>query len=176
MGKAMSGGYFPLSGIATTERVTAPIKRKSPYFDNGQTHLFNAVGAAVGSYVLERIRTDCLVDRAARSGAQLLQRLQLLREFDVIGDVRGLGLLIGIELVSRSSSRERFDPGLRVAEQFAQFAREAGLIVYPSTGGPDTLAGDHALLLPPLVIGEEEIEFAANCLRQAAIQLQRWIA
>jgi adenosylmethionine-8-amino-7-oxononanoate aminotransferase len=176
MGKAMSGGYFPLSGIATTERVAAPIKETSPYFDNGQTHLFNAAGAAVGAYILERIHGDRLPERAACNGARLLERLQVLREFEIVGDIRGVGLLLGIEFVRRKSSRQCFNPDLGVSQKFAQFARGAGLIVYPSSGGADTLAGDHVLLLPPLVIGDDEIEFAVDCLYSAVVELQRWVS
>ena len=173
LGKAISAGYFPLSAVVATERVVEPLRAAGCYFENGQTHQFNPVGAAVGKHVIERIRAEGLAERAATLGESLLDRLEVLRRFDCIGDIRGKGLMLGIELVRRRDVKQRFEKHSAVARRFADAALRAGLVVYPCTGGPESSAGDHVLLLPPLTLREEEMEHAVAALVSSAEELQR---
>lgn len=173
LGKAMSAGYFPLSGIMCTERIAAGLEEAGVTFENGQTHLFSPLGAAVGEYVLERIEADGLVGRAAESGATLKGLLQPLLGMPHIADVRGLGLMVGVELMRDPMRKVPFEPSLGVSRLFAKLAQAAGLIVYPSTGHPAALAGDHVLLLPPLTVAGDQLREAANCLEKAAGELHK---
>lgn len=176
VGKAMSAGYFPLSGVLTTEPVAAALRSVGEYFENGQTHLFSAPGAAIGSYVLQRIRGEGLLERSLRMGQRLRERLAPLLELPVIGDVRGLGLMTGIELVRDRATRAPFAATRGIGRRFARLAMQHGLVVYPSAGGAQTLDGDHVLLLPPLTIDDAELDFAATCLLRAAAQLADQLA
>lgn len=176
VGKAMSAGYFPLSGIIVTEPVAATLHAADQYFENGQTHLFSPTGAAIGDYVLERLECDALIDQARRLGEIFQQRLTPMRAVEIVGDVRGLGLMIGIELVRDRATRAPFLVQDAISRRFAKLAREAGVIVYPSTGGPDSIAGDHVLLLPPLILDEADLEFAAEALLRAATGLSERVA
>jgi adenosylmethionine-8-amino-7-oxononanoate aminotransferase len=171
LGKAISAGYFPMSAIVTTEAVAEPLRSASQYFENGQTFLYSPVAAAVGAYVVRRIGAESLAQRAEKIGEALLARLENLRRFEEIGDVRGLGLMAGIELVADRGSKDTFDPQERIAARFAAAALRAGLVVYPCVGGPESKRGDHVLMLPPLTITEAEIDYAAECLWQAASEI-----
>jgi adenosylmethionine-8-amino-7-oxononanoate aminotransferase len=171
VGKAMSAGYFPLSGVLATERVAAPLRANASFFENGQTHLFSPSGAAVGAYVLDRLARDGLVERAHALGERLRARLSPLLGMRYVGDVRGLGLMLGIEFVRDKATRAPFLADAGIARRFARAAAARGAIVYPSSGGARTLDGDHVLLLPPLTLGEDEADFAATALIRAADDL-----
>lgn len=171
LGKAISAGYFPLSAVVATEDVIHPLRESGRYFENGHTFLYSPVAAAIGSYVIRRIETDSLSQRADRMGRILIDRLSSLAHFEVIGDIRGVGLMAGIELVANKRFKRTFDPRESMSARFTAAALRAGLVVYPGTGGPETQRGDHILLLPPLTVTESEIEIAGDCLFKAAKEM-----
>jgi adenosylmethionine-8-amino-7-oxononanoate aminotransferase len=171
LGKAMNAGYFPASAIITTEQIVEPLRRNSRHFENGQTFQFSPVAAALGRYVIARIYSEDLCERARRIGSMLLTRLAVLKDYNLIGDIRGLGLMAGIELVSDKKSRSTSDPNSRTSARFAAECLKEGLVVYPCSGGADSMRGDHLLLLPPLTIDETHIDFAVELLRRAAERL-----
>jgi adenosylmethionine-8-amino-7-oxononanoate aminotransferase len=84
-----------------------------------------------------------------------------------VGDVRGRGLLAGIELVEDPESRRPFDRSLRIAESVTEAAQDAGLVVWPSSGQADGTNGDLVLVAPPFIISEEEISELVHLLRIA---------
>jgi hypothetical protein len=90
-------------------------------------------------------------------GDILHERLDDLSEHPHVGDVRGRGLLAGIELVEDKASRKPFDRDLRMAETFAEAAQEVGLVVWPNSGQADGTNGDLVLIGPPFIITEDEI-------------------
>ena len=89
-----------------------------------------------------------MIERAARMGEQLKSRLDSVRQYRIVGDVRGVGLLLGIELVADGQTRVPFAPALGVAERVRRAALEEGLSVYPGTGPLDGIRGDHILIAP----------------------------
>jgi adenosylmethionine-8-amino-7-oxononanoate aminotransferase len=90
-------------------------------------------------------------------GEVLQRRLGELREHPNVGDVRGRGLLAGIEFVEDKQSRKPFDPSARMAENFTQAAQAAGLVVWPNSRYTDQEDGDLVLIGPPFIITESEI-------------------
>jgi adenosylmethionine-8-amino-7-oxononanoate aminotransferase len=124
---------------------------------HGFTWSHNALGAAVALATLERLRDEDLVGRSEKLGATLRTELATaLADVASVGDVRGLGMMIGIELVADRVTKEPFPRTAQVTERVVAVAREAGLLLYSSTGHADGVDGDLLMLGPPFVLTDED--------------------
>jgi adenosylmethionine-8-amino-7-oxononanoate aminotransferase len=165
--KGASSGYWPLGLCVASGEVHDTVKAGGG-FVHGLTFSHHPVGAAVGRAVLQRIRELGLVEASAAKGPLLLEALRAaLARQAMVGDVRGRGLLAGVEFVADRESRRPFPPGERVVERVVAAARRHGLLVYSSKGCADGIAGDVVVLGPPLIITPEEIVLAAERLAAA---------
>jgi adenosylmethionine-8-amino-7-oxononanoate aminotransferase len=115
------------------------------------------------------MKTHDLINRSARMGRYLLEKLKTLSRHSIVGDVRGLGLFAGVEFVKDQDTKEPFDAKLKVNARIGNQAFEKGLITYPGGGGADGIRGDHSLLAPPFIITETQIDEMVAVL-DAAIQ------
>jgi adenosylmethionine-8-amino-7-oxononanoate aminotransferase len=170
--KGLSSGYAPLGAVLVTKEVADAIAQGSGAFMHGFTYNAHPISAAAGRAVLRMLQRENLVRAAdglrAGSPAALLQvALDTLRECGAVGDVRGIGLLWGIEFVADKASKQPFAPELDFAGSVGQAAAKRGLMVYPMQGCVDGVAGDHLLIAPPAVITSEEIGWAAEQLGEA---------
>ena len=157
-GKGVSGGYAALSGIAAPERIVDALARGSGSFIHAQTFSHHPVACAAGVATMRYLKQHKLVDRCAKLGRVLHERLQPLRELPHVGDVRGRGLLAGIEFVEDKASRAPLPRSARFAERFADAAIDAGITVWPNVGHADGTSGDAALIAPPFIVTEQEID------------------
>ncbi|MCA1727675.1 MAG: aminotransferase class III-fold pyridoxal phosphate-dependent enzyme, partial [Actinobacteria bacterium] len=131
-GKGASGGYWPLGLCVAGGEVFEAVREGG--FVHGFTYSHHAVGAAVGRAVLDRLRREGLVERSRVQGELLLKELTTsLADHPHVGDVRGLGLMIGVELVRDRSTRDPFPREERVTEAIVRAAFERGLLLYSST-------------------------------------------
>jgi adenosylmethionine-8-amino-7-oxononanoate aminotransferase len=162
--KGMSSGYAPLAGVIARRSIVETIRDASGLFSHGYTYGGNPVGAAVGVSVLEYLRQHRLIERAAEMGAHLHERLGALRAHPSVGDVRGLGLLAGIEFVRDRATKAPFDSATGYGLAVVQEAMRRGLLVYPGTGSVDGVAGDHILLAPPFIITRQQIDDTVRLL------------
>ena len=163
--KGLGSGYVPLGAVIAGESVFETIQKGSGQFKHGHTYQGNPLACAVGMAVLNYIRDNGLIERAVDSGAYLLQKLQdLQRRHPIVGDVRGKGLMLGMEFVQDKTTKAPFSPEENLAGLVAMTAFDDGLIVYPGTGSIDGTRGDHILVGPPLVIEIEEIEALVRLL------------
>lgn len=154
-GKGAGSGYWPLGLCIASSDVWATA---APRFHHGFTYSHHPVGAAAGSAVIEVIRSGDLVERSAGMGAELRDGLRSrLGDHPRVGDIRGRGLLVGVELVADRERRSPFPRSEAVTERVVGAAMEHGLILYPVTGCADGADGDGVLLGPPLVIGSDEV-------------------
>ncbi|PCI39566.1 MAG: hypothetical protein COB53_03035 [Elusimicrobia bacterium] len=156
-GKGLTGGYTALSALVTNEDVLRPIALGSGALLHNATFSHSAVGCAAGIASIRYLREKKLVERSAEMGSVLHKKLEALLDRPEVGDVRGRGLLAGIEFVENKETKEPFARDLRFAENFADAALAAGLVVWPATGGADGINGDFAMLAPPFIITEDEI-------------------
>ena len=181
LGKGLNGGYVPLSAMLATQPLFDAMKKsKLGGLMHAQTYSQHPVAAAAGLATLQFIQEHGLVERAARLGPRLLSRLgALMEEGDgaaLVGDVRGIGLLAGLELVADRTTKRPFDRGLKVVERLVDAALARGLIVWPNTGHADGTNGDLILIAPPLVVSQDQIDELALLLRESLADVARAIA
>jgi adenosylmethionine-8-amino-7-oxononanoate aminotransferase len=173
--KGLSSGYAPLGAVIASQKVVDAIADGSAAFLHGFTYNAHPVSVAAGRAVLRRLRTLNLVhaaDSAAErtAGSTLKKALEGLRDLDAVGDVRGLGLLCGVEFVADKKSKAPFPPQKNFAGLVGQACLRRGLLVYPMQGCVDGVAGDHLLIAPPAVITAEQIAWAATQIRESVLE------
>jgi adenosylmethionine-8-amino-7-oxononanoate aminotransferase len=155
-GKGTTSGYVPFGFAAASGEVYEAVASKG--FVHGFTWSHNALGAAVAHAALRRLRDDGLVDRSRDLGAKIHGDLSAaLADEPFVGDVRGLGAMLGVELVADRDSKEPFSRQSQIAERVVAAAREAGLLLYSSTGHVDGASGDLVMLGPPFTLTDEDV-------------------
>jgi adenosylmethionine-8-amino-7-oxononanoate aminotransferase len=164
--KGAASGYWPLGLAVASGQVWQAISAMG--FTHGFTYSHHLVGAAAGRAVLRILRERDLVAAAESQGKRLRTGLQArLDGHPAVGDVRGLGLLVGVELVADLQRRTPFARARRVTEHVVAAARDRGLLVYSSTGHAGGGDGDLLLLGPPLVITDAEVDETVETLGEA---------
>ena len=163
-GKGMSGGYMPVGAALVSEKIVAALAGSKRGFVHGFTFSHNPVTAAACLATLEILEREGLVERARVLGEKALARLQALRSHPHVGDVRGRGLMIGLELVADKAGRRPFPRAEGRAEALAAEAFRRGLVTYPGGGGASGADGDVLMLAPPFVVTEAELEEMAAIL------------
>ena len=158
MGKGITGGYVPLSVVIAPQRIVDVIANGSGSLLHAQTFSHHPVACAAALATLGEIDRQDLLPRVVTMGALLHERLKVLSRHEHVGDVRGRGLLAGIELVANTATRQPFARADKVAEKFAQAAFDAGLVVWPNTGHANGVDGDLLMLAPPFIVSESEID------------------
>ena len=175
--KGVSGGYAPLAVLMAHERVVDPLRDAGTPWVMGHTYAQNPVTAAAGLAVLDYLQRHDLVRAAAERGAQLRSGLQaLIARHRILGDVRGLGLLLGVELVRDRATREPFAVEDGIAFRFGRACIDEGAAVYPGQSGADGLLGDHALVTPPLVITGEQVDDLVAAIDRGLTRLETELA
>jgi adenosylmethionine-8-amino-7-oxononanoate aminotransferase len=160
--KGATGGYWPFGFVAASADVHQTVTEGGP-FVHGFTYSHSPVGAAVAREVLRILETEDLVAASAAKGARLLALLgERLASHPNVGDIRGRGLMVGLELVADRETRAPFPRSVRLVETIATAALEAGILVYTGTGNADGVDGDLILLGPPFVITDEELARLAD--------------
>ncbi|MGO3132327.1 MAG: aminotransferase class III-fold pyridoxal phosphate-dependent enzyme, partial [Alcaligenes sp.] len=125
---------------------------------HGHTYMGHATACAGALAVQKVIEQDQLLENVRQRGEQLRQELhQALDSHPNVGDIRGRGLFVGIELVQNKASKQALDPGLKTHAKIKQLAFAQGLMLYPMGGTIDGVQGDHILLAPPFICTETDI-------------------
>jgi adenosylmethionine-8-amino-7-oxononanoate aminotransferase len=174
--KGASSGYWPLGLVAASGEVADTVG--DGRFVNGFSFSHHVVGAAVGLEVLRILREEQLVAASATMGRALLELLSArLAPLAHVGDVRGLGLMAGVELVRDRESRQPYRREERVTERIVRATRERGVLVYSSTGCADGVNGDLVMIAPPFVVtpaeAEEIVEGVAGAIEEVTVQAGR---
>ncbi|MGA9801308.1 MAG: aspartate aminotransferase family protein [Terriglobales bacterium] len=168
--KGLSSGYAPLGAVIATKKVVDGLA--SGAFLHGFTYNAHPISLAAGQAVLHRLQEQNLVQAAdlTRAGtvpAKLERSLSTLLDLKTVGEVRGIGLLRGVEFVSDKQTKKPFAAELNFAGRVTSAALKRGLLVYPIQGCVDGVSGDHLLIAPPAVITEEQVEWAVEQLRES---------
>lgn len=165
--KGVSSGYIPLGAAIVQERLyTAFADERNPLggFRHGYTYGGHPVACAAGLANLEILRRERLVERAKAMGSMLLQGLESLRDIPLVRDIRGVGLLVGVEVGESPTggaggTKQTAALGQRISEALL---RRGVICRVPS----NVLA-----ICPPLIITEEEVTFAIGAVREALIEV-----
>ncbi|WP_286791181.1 aspartate aminotransferase family protein [Thalassospira sp. UBA4513] len=169
--KGLAAGYAPLGAMIAPDRIVGPVLDHGGFI-HGYTYAGNPLACAAGNGVLDVIEEDNLLENAATNGAALKDELtKLADDFAMIGDVRGKGLLLAVELVKDRDSMEPLDPKHMAAARLVDIAYEMGLIIYwrRARGG---YRGDHVMVCPPMTITKEQFADILVPLRKALSELQ----
>jgi 4-aminobutyrate aminotransferase len=159
IGKGLGGAVFPLAAVIAREGLNVAASRALGHF----THEKNPVACAAGLATIAEIEERGLVERARELGAYALDRLRTMRErHPLIGDVRGLGLLLGVELVRSRQTRDR---AINEAEAVMYASLSRGLNF-------KTTMGNVINLSPPLVITREELDLALTILDESIAEVE----
>jgi 4-aminobutyrate aminotransferase-like enzyme len=149
---------------------------KGAAFEGVHTCCGHHLGSRLAAAILDYMEKNKLVQNAGQQGERLLQGLEALKESrPTVGDVRGRGLMCGVEFVKDKAARRPFPPELKVAERVMDACMERGLNVYPGHGTIDGAAGDHLLIGPPLVIASSQIADVLVILSDAIAAVEKEI-
>jgi adenosylmethionine-8-amino-7-oxononanoate aminotransferase len=167
VGKGVASGYAPLGAVLISARVAEVFAKGSGAFQHGFTYQAHPVATAAGNAVLDYLEQNQLFERVVSAAAQLRAALASLEAHPHVGEIRGMGLLLGVEFVQCKAAREAFPKEANMAEKIRQAALEKNVLTYPSQGCVDGLRGDHVLLAPPFIISAEECSQTAQALHFA---------
>jgi adenosylmethionine-8-amino-7-oxononanoate aminotransferase len=167
VGKGIASGYAPLGAVLVSARVVEAFERGSGAFAHGFTYQAHPVSAAAGHAVLDYLEAHHLFKRVNTAGQKLRGGLSALEAHPNVGDIRGLGLLLGVEFVKDKATREPFPEEQNIAERIRQACLQENVLTYPAQGCVDGLRGDHLLLAPPFTISTEECKLIARALQSA---------
>lgn len=166
--KGLGGGYAAISGVLVTGKVIDAIKNGTGAFMHGHTYQAHPLSCATALAVQKIIKRDRLVERCAKMGVLLEQKLRSeLKGCKSVGEIRGRGLFWAVEFVKDQSTKETFDPKTSFGVKVQQAAFERGVAIYPGSGTVDGRNGDHVLLAPPFTVTEEQLDTICRVVREA---------
>ncbi|NSL52419.1 aspartate aminotransferase family protein [Calidifontibacillus erzurumensis] len=167
LGKGLSAGYTPIAAALASEKVMEPILNGSNSIMSGHTLSANPQSAAVAFAVVHFIEKNRLIEKVRENGAYLMQKLQALAaKNSTIGDVRGKGLMIGLEFVADKKTKQPFPPEASITKKIVDIARDKGLLVYPAQAGKEGVQGDAIIIAPPFIITKQEIDVLVDLLEE----------
>ncbi|NIC07580.1 aspartate aminotransferase family protein [Billgrantia bachuensis] len=154
--KGLGAGYYPVGAVLSRADIVDTVMA-SGGFQHGHTYAGNPLACATGLAVIEVMQRENVLDNVAARGHELKDGLQALKaRFPWVGDVRGLGLLWGVELVTDATTKIPFPAEQNRFARITALAKEEGLLIYPRRT-LNGVAGDHFLVTPPLTIRADDI-------------------
>ena len=157
-GKGASSGYSPLGGVVFSDKIYDCYAETGGAFPHIHTYVNNPVSARAGIEVLNIIEEENLLEHVTEIGEYLLRRAGELQGHPMVGQVRGLGLMLGFELVKDKESKEPFSESVGVTKRLREIMLERGLSVVASSGSADGVNGDNLQLSPPFIITREDVD------------------
>lgn len=166
--KGLGSGYVPIGGVILHKNVVDAFVKGSGQVTHSFTYAGNPLVCATASAVLQYIQDHQLVARSAAMGKLFLEKLKTLEEFPIVGEVRGLGLMLGVELVKDKETKEPFPASMAVSDRIVKYCFERGLIITSGVpGSADGINGEALQIAPPFIITEEQMDEAVSILRDA---------
>ena len=159
--KALSAAFQPISALLVNEKIYQAMLTESDKlgsFAHGSTYSGHPVATAVAREVIAIYEEEDLIGHAARVGGHMLRRLSELAEHPLVGDVTGVGLLTGVELVQDKATRQPYDPEFGLGARIDRHGHQNGLIL--------RVVGDRIVFAPPLIISEGEVDEAVDRFRR----------
>ena len=172
MGKGISSGYMPLAGVVISENIWDVFERsKRSSFFTGYTFSGHPLACSAGVAVLKYMEEKNLVERSRKLGDYLLEKAKKLEHLDCVGEVRGLGLFVGIEFVRNKETKDPFERDHHFIEKITSECFKKGLILMGGSGGANGKDGDHIVIAPPFIISEAEIDQIIQILENSILKV-----
>ena len=166
--KGLGAGYQPIGAVLVHRRIAEAIRAGSGFFQHGHTYLGHPVACAAALAVQRVIREEALLERVRRHGSHLDGLLrERLGGHPNVGDIRGRGLFIGLELVADRSTKAPLPAERRTHAAVKSAALDLGLLCYPAGGTIDGQQGDHVLLAPPFNLSIHHLDELVDKLARA---------
>jgi len=172
-GKGASGGYCPLGGVLMREHMHRSFAVSGTPFAHVFTYVNNPVAMRVGLEVLDIIEEEGLLRHATEMGEYLHERAQELKEHTIVGDIRGKGMMMGIEVVGDQRTKAPIPAERGVSKRLCQIALSKGLAVSGVTGCADGVNGDDLRFYPPLIISRQQLDEALAIIDESLEQVER---
>lgn len=175
--KGLGAGYQPIGAAIVHDKIYAAIAEGSGFFQHGHTFMCHPMACAAALATIDTIIEDDLLSVVKRRGEQLMSKLnEALGPLPYIGDIRGKGLFIGIELVSNKLSKTPLPNNTQAHKAIKSEAMKNGLMCYPMAGTIDGKAGHHILLAPPFIIEEHQLDELVGKLKTSLLSASaRWM-
>jgi adenosylmethionine-8-amino-7-oxononanoate aminotransferase len=168
LGKGLGAGYQPIGAVLARRHIVERLRDGSGAFQHGHTYMGHPVAAAAALAVQKVIQRDCLLGAVTVRGAAFKRMLRTaFGAHQHVGDIRGRGMLLALEMVRDRESKAPFDPALKLHAAIKEQAMARGLMVYPMGGTIDGRRGDHILLAPPFIATEAELAEITSRLADA---------
>lgn len=166
--KGLGAGYQPIGATLVSDKIYDAIVDGSGFFQHGHTYIGHATACAAALEVQRVIEEDRLLDNVKARGKQLRTSLrEHYSRHDHIGDIRGRGLFVGVELVQDRATKAPFAPQRAINAAIKREAMKRGLMVYPMGGTVDGVSGDHVLLAPPFICTANDVDRIVGRLTDA---------
>jgi adenosylmethionine-8-amino-7-oxononanoate aminotransferase len=159
--------------MAVKATLLEPIDKHGKNFLHAQTFAHHPVGCAAGLAAIGYLKGHSLVARSDRVGKALMRKLQRLLDHPHVGDVRGKGLLLGVEFVKDKKKKTPFPRGEKYVETFIAEALDRGLVLWPNIGQADGRNGDLVMIAPPFIIQEDEVSEMLEKIEFTLAEMER---
>jgi len=157
--KGLGAGYQPIGGVLVREPIFQAFAQGSGFFQHGHTYMAHPTACAAALAVQHTIEQDQLLSRVNQLSSHIFRNLKdQLSDHPYIGDIRGRGLLIGLELVADRETKQPLPAGSNIHQLIKQFAMQRGLMCYPMAGTIDGKQGHHILLAPPFILSDQQAD------------------
>ncbi len=168
MGKGLGGGYAPIAGVLVSEKVVKGLRDGTGMFNHGHTYQAHPLSCASALAVQKIIKRDGLVERCNKLGKFLEKELrETLEGRKYVGNIRGRGLLLGIEFVQDKETKESFEPKAEFGYRVQRRAFDLGVAIYPGAATVDGVRGDHVLIAPPYTVTEADLRHIVQVVGEA---------
>ena len=169
--KGLGAGYQPIGAVLASRVIYNAIANGSGFFQHGHTFMGHPIACAAALATVQTIIQEDLLNSVTEQGLKLKQRLNdALSHLPYVGDIRGKGLFLGIELVADKQSKTPLPPASYAHKQIKSLAMDNGLMCYPMAGTIDGKSGHHILLAPPFIINDQQIDELVSKLQKTLIQ------
>ncbi|MGR5238889.1 aspartate aminotransferase family protein [Vibrio alfacsensis] len=174
MAKGLGAGYQPIGAVVANDKVYQAIASGSGFFQHGHTFMAHPVACAAAVATIESIEQQDLLQAVSQQGMRLRQELDhALVNLPYVGDIRGKGLFIGIELVADKQSKAPLPVSTLADKRIKRQAMQNGLMCYPMGGTIDGVNGHHVLLAPPFIIQPNHIDELVTKLARTLKEVSR---
>lgn len=174
LAKGLGSGYYPIAAMMARQELVDSVGRRGGFM-HGHTYAGNPLACATGQAVIEVMKSENLVSNAAEQGVYLRQQLEkLASKYPSIGNVRGIGLLQGVELVQDPATQQPFPASFNAFDKLTAVAKARGLLIYPRRC-LNGLEGDHVLITPPLTVTASDIDDIVELFDQSLADFEQLV-